>query len=85
VLKRASCNRRKRGAFLGEMYSDDEEDQPTEVGSPDDHDKKLEEQWSKKVRRRSSALKLFFEDQLELRENQKIASQLRKYGELMWI
>ena len=65
------------------MYSEDEEDRPAEAGPLDEHDRKLEELWAKKVRRRSSALKLFFEDKLELRENQKIVSQLRKYGKLV--
>lgn len=62
------------------MYSDDD-DQSTEVASQDEHDKKLEELWSRKDRRRSSTLKRFFEDLLDLRENPKIISLLRKYGE----
>ncbi len=61
------------------MYSDEDEDQPSGVGGQDDHDRRLVELWSRKRRRRSSTLKLFFEDQLELRENPKIISQLRKY------
>ena len=43
-------------------------------------DKKLEEMWSKKVRRRSSQLKRFVGDYLDLREHPKITLLLAKNG-----
>lgn len=43
-------------------------------------DKKLEEMWSKKVRRHSSQLKRFVGDHLDLKEHPKIALLLTKNG-----
>ena len=49
-------------------------------GSPGDEgeDKKLEELWSKKVRRRSSQLKRLVGDYLDLKEHPKITLLLAK-------
>ena len=61
------------------MYSDEEE--AVRSGSPDGHDHKLEELWSRRKRRRSSALKRFFGDKLKLQENPRIGVLLTKNGE----
>ena len=61
--------------------SDFDFDEETQ-GSPgeDGEDKKLEELWSRKVRRRSSQLKRLVGDSLCLREHPKIALLLAKNG-----
>ena len=53
-------------------------------GSPGDEgeDKKLEELWSKKVRRRSSQLKRLVGDYLDLKEHPKITLLLAKNSKL---
>ena len=43
-------------------------------------DKKLQELWAKKERRRSSELKILVEDHLNLRDNSKLAMQVSKNG-----
>ena len=62
------------------MFSDEEEDELTETGSGSSksHDKKLEELWAKKQRRRSSHFKRFEGDKLNLLESSKMASLLIK-------
>ena len=54
-------------------------------GGPGDEgeDKKLEEMWSKKVRRRSSQLKRLVGDHLDLKQHPKITLLLTKNGEDM--
>ena len=44
-------------------------------------DKKLEDLWVKKSRRRSSTLKILVGDKLELKENPKVVPHLAKNGE----
>lgn len=63
------------------MFSEDEEDRTVDTGSNEGHDKKMEEQWSRRKRRRSSALKRFFEDKLKLQDNPRIGVILTKNGE----
>ena len=63
------------------MYSDEEEEDLNEVESNEGHDKKLEELWSRKHRRRSSDLKIFQGDKLKLQDNTKIVILLTKNGE----
>lgn len=54
-------------------------------GSPSEEaeDKKLEEMWSKKVRRRSSQLKRLVGDYLNLKEHPKITLLLTKNGRVL--
>ena len=56
------------------------EDERQGGASEEEEDKKLEEMWSKKVRRRSSQLKRFVGDHLDLAEHPKIALLLTKNG-----
>ena len=46
----------------------------------DEGDKKLQELWAKKERRRSSELKILVEDHLNLRDSTKLTVHLSKYG-----
>ncbi len=62
------------------MYSDEDEEEINEVESTEGHDKKLEEMWSRKQRRRSSDLKIFQGDKLKLQDNTKIVILLTKNG-----
>ena len=63
------------------MYSDEEEDDVNDAESGEGHDKKLEEMWSRKQRRRSSDLKIFQGDKLKLQDNTKIVILLTKNGQ----
>ena len=56
-------------------------DEDNEEDSGETHDKKLEQMWSKKQRRRSSGLKILQGDKLKLQENPKLAVLLTKNGE----
>lgn len=61
------------------MYSDEEDvNDPDSVG--EEHDKKLEQLWSQKSRRRSSDLKIFQGDKLRLQDNSKVLVLLTKNG-----
>ena len=78
-----SCNRNylSKGKIVSISDFDLEEDGqgvPREEGE----DKKLEEMWSRKVRRRSSQLKRLVGDYLDLKEHPKITLLLAKNG---WI
>jgi len=67
---------------MADWQGEDGEDWDNEVpeGSIAEDDK-LKEYWAKKERRRSSSLKDFVGDALCLRENQRIAMYLAKFGE----
>ncbi len=68
------------------MYSDDE-DEPNGTEGGEAHDKKLEELWSRKQRRRSSDLKIFQGDKLGLQDNSKMVILATKNGwfrQLSW-
>lgn len=60
------------------MYSDEEDEE--EMEPAEGPDKKLEEMWSRKQRRRSSDLKIFQGDRLKLQDNPKIVILLTKNG-----
>lgn len=62
------------------MYSDEEEGIPNyaESISSEGYDKKMEELWSRKRRRRSSDLKIPQQDKLKLQHNPKMAILLTK-------
>lgn len=60
------------------MYSDEAEEEGTSAS--DGHDKKLEEMWSRKHRRRSSDLKIIQGDKLKLQDSSKIVVLLTKNG-----
>ena len=66
------------------MYSDEEDEAP-ETGSNEGHDKKLEELWAKKQRRRSSDLKIFQGDRLGLKDSSKMVVLLAKNCEKVCI
>lgn len=57
------------------MYSDEEDE-------VEGHDKKLEEMWSRKRRRRSSDLKIFQGDRLKLQDNPKMVVLLTRNCQL---
>ena len=63
------------------MYSDEDEDDLQLETESSEHDKKLEELWSKKQRRRSSDFKIIQGDKLKLQENSKIIMLMLKNGE----
>lgn len=61
------------------MYSDEEDDTNEAEGS-ESHDKKLEELWSRKQRRRSSDLKIVRGDKLKLQDNAKMVILATRNG-----
>lgn len=61
------------------MYSDEEED-ASEAEGGEGHDKKLEELWSRKQRRRSSDLKIVLGDKLKLQDNAKMVILATRNG-----
>ena len=71
---------RLQGGRNMSSISDFDFDEEVQGGSPGDEgeDKKLEELWSKKVRRRSSQLKRLVGDYLDLKEHPKITLLLAK-------
>jgi hypothetical protein len=63
------------------MYSDTEDqEEPSEVEGSESHDKELEELWSKKLRRRSSDLKIMHGDKLKLHDNAKMVILATRNG-----
>ena len=62
------------------MYSDVEDDDVNDPEAGESHDKKLEQLWARKQRRRSSDLKIFQGDRLKLQDNTKIVMLLTKNG-----
>lgn len=59
------------------MYSDEEDNDGESV---EGHDKKLEELWSRKQRRRSSDFKIVQTDRLKLQDNAKMVVLLSRNG-----
>lgn len=62
------------------MYSDEEDQDSTGAEGSEGHDKKLEELWSKKHRRRSSDLKIVQGDRLKLQDNSKMVILATRNG-----
>ncbi len=54
-----------------------------EAMGEDGGDKRLQELWAKKSRRRSSELKILVQDNLEISDNSKLTMHLAKNGESM--
>lgn len=62
------------------MYSDEEDEEVAGAEGSEGHDKKLEEMWSRKHRRRSSDLKIVRGDRLKLQDNSKMVILATRNG-----